>query len=983
MIGMFESMVRRCPQRTCFTFVDEAGEETAYSYRETRLLSAALARYLRDRGVRPGDYIAVDLPNSPLYVQLILAAAYGGFTLVVLNNRLTESEKASRLMDVERATGAAISVRVNEANAARYENKAMALLSGELVASGRGLVQTRVSRTTFASRASVVEAEPRSARGLGRASSSRAALRRRSEVARQDAVEGIIHFAEHAAHVFDREARAVVMFTSGTSGRAKAVTLNWENLCRSAEISNAALNRQGEGLWQAALPLYHVGGFQVIVRSFLNCCPFVLYERFDADRLVSDGARKGATHVSVVDKMLQDMIATGRGEALRRYGCILLGGGAANPGTIERARALQLRVFVSYGMTETSSQIAHAQLTPSFAGGLRLLPGYHARIVDPGEDGFGRLAVKGPGLFRGYLNARAALTVDGYFLTGDTAALIGGLLYVKERTDDMFVSGGENVYPAEIREKLLRVPGVSDAHVFGARDALWGRRPVAFVERAPEPPAAPDASGRLREAPARSGDRAFSAFVRESVAPQLSKIYLPKQVHVLDAFPRSGIGKTDRAVLERLYDERIEVARVALHRISLPFVAPFETAKGTLTQRESIIVEVTDHAGRTGLGECVAFSTDWYLPETLGQDLRVLKDVLAPLVLNEALLHPGEAAPLFAANAEAAGHPMACGALEPALWDLYGKIVGKPLWQLVGEAFASAGSPAASAARAASVADVLATSVSPSSALDASISVPAGAVVGVGSPSETAAAARRCAEAGYGRIKLKIKPGTAVACVRAAQAAAPNAMITLDANQSFTERNSDELHALDACGAAWIEEPLDPRRIPAGAPSDLFARLARLQRSMRTPLCIDESVARPRDVMRALAHPELRCYSVKIGKFGGIQPSIEFVRMAQGRGIDVWMGGMYDTGVSKRMHAAFETLPGVNAPGDIGATSRYFAVDVTDPPYTVERGLVTLNREGDSSGLGCSLDRAALSGVLVDRIVVDRSGAAPYSRFAS
>lgn len=987
MIGMFESMVRRCPQRTCFTFVDEAGEETAYSYRETRLLSAALARYLRDRGVRPGDYVAVDLPNCPVYVQLILAAAYGGFTLVVLNNRLTESEKASRLMDVERATGATIAVRLNEANVARYENKAMALLSGELVASGRGIVQTRVSRTTFASRASVAEAEPRSARGLGRASSSRAALRRRNEVARQDAIEGVIHFAEHAAHVFDREARAVVMFTSGTSGRAKAVTLNWENLCRAAEVSNAALNRQGEGLWQAALPLYHVGGFQVVVRSFLNCCPFILYQRFDAERLVSDGARKGATHVSVVDKMLQDMIATGRGEALRRYGCILLGGGATNPSTIERARALRLRVFVSYGMTETSSQIAHAQLTPSFSGGLRLLPGYHARIVDPGEDGFGRLAVKGPGLFRGYLNARAALTVDGYFLTGDTAALIEGLLYVKERTDDMFVSGGENVYPAEICEKLLHIPGVSDAYVFGARDPLWGRRPVAFIERAPEPStssqAAPDASGRLRETFAHQDDREFAAFVRESVAPQLSKIYLPKQVHVLDAFPRSGIGKTDRAVLERLYDERIEVARVTLHRISLPFVEPFETAKGTLTRRESILVEVADHAGRTGLGECVAFSTDWYLPETLDQDLRVLKDVLAPLMLNEVLLHPGEASPLFAAVAEAAGHPMACGALEPALWDLYGKIVGKPLWQLIGEAFASPGSPAASAVRAASVADVLATSVSPSSALDTSISVPAGAVVGVGSPSETAAAVRRCAEAGYARIKLKVKPGTAVACVHAARAAAPNALITLDANQSFTERNIDELRALDACGVAWIEEPLDPRRISAGAPTDLFARLARLQRSMRTPLCIDESVARPRDAMRALAHPELRCYSVKIGKFGGIQPSIDFVRMAQSRGITVWMGGMYDTGVSKRMHAAFETLPGVNAPGDIGATSRYFATDVTAPPYTVERGLVTLNREDNPSGLGCSLDRAALSSVLLDRITIDRSSAVPQPRFAS
>ncbi|MCQ5105958.1 AMP-binding protein, partial [Eggerthella lenta] len=97
------------------------------------------------------------------------------------------------------------------------------------------------------------------------------------------------------------------------------------------------------------------------------------------------------------------------------YSCILLGGGALNPQTLDRACRAGARVYASYGMTETSSQIAHAQVTASFTGGLRLLPGYEAHIVDPGDDGFGRLAVKGPGLLGGYLNARAAYTVDGFF----------------------------------------------------------------------------------------------------------------------------------------------------------------------------------------------------------------------------------------------------------------------------------------------------------------------------------------------------------------------------------------------------------------------------------------------------------------------------------------------------------------------------------------------------------------------------------------
>ena len=364
------------------------------------------------------------------------------------------------------------------------------------------------------------------------------------------------------------------------------------------------------------------------------------------------------------------------------------------------------------------------------------------------------------------------------------------------------------------------------------------------------------------------------------MAPRLSKLYLPKHVCVLDEFPRTGIGKIDRVALERRYDQRIEVARVTLHRIRLPFKTPFKTAKATLTHRESIIVEVTDHAGRTGLGECVAFPTDWYLPETLDQDARILHDVLAPIVLREAFLHPSEASAAFAAVPEAKAFPLACGALEPALWDLYGKIVGKPLWQLIGGA--------ANAATA-----------------GASASVPAGAAIGLGSAVETAAAARRCAEAGYKRVKLKVKPGTALACAQAVRAALPDMMITLDANQSFSEREAEELRGLDGLNVAWIEEPLDPRRLPPVGPTDLFR-----------------------------------------------------------------MGGMYDTGVSRRLHAAFETLSAVGAPGDIGATARYFSCDITDPPYTAERGMVTLNREGHASGLGCDLNRSALENVLVERLVI-------------
>ena len=943
MIGVFENMVRLNPQRTCFSYVDKDGNIEALSYRETRMIAAGLASLLRRRGVALGDAVAVDLPNQPACVFLLLAAAYGGFTLVTLNNRLTDAEKQARLLDLQRSRAFNVAYAVDESNVANLIRTVANDATGTAEAAGPGHAQ----RTSFYARTNIATAEARSTRALGRAGRSRgAAARRREDEARQDALESVIHFAERGAHVFDRGATAVVMFTSGTTGRSKAVPLTWENLCGSAAVSNASLNRHGEGLWQIALPLYHVGGLQMVVRSLLNANPFILYQRFDAERVLADAARRGATHISVVDKMLQDMLASSHASGVGRYECILLGGGPLNAQTLGRALAMRARVYASYGMTETASQIANSLVTPGFTGGMSLLEGYEARIVDAGPDGFGRLAVRGPGLFGGYLNARAAYTADGFFLTGDTAAIApDGKLYVKERTDDMFISGGENVYPAEIREKLLRVPGVADAYIFGAPDDTWGRRPVGFIERGNA--AAPATGGPAGIASGVAGqrartlsDRRFAQEIAQVAAPQLSRMYQPKHLFALPRFPRTGIGKVDRAALRRLYEQRIEIKRVNLYRIRLPFRKPFATAKGTLSFRESLLVEVVDHAGRTGLGECVSFPTDWYLPEVLDQDIRILREQLIPLVLNTVLLHPSEADGLFAACPGANELPMGRGALEPALWDLYGKIVGQPLWQLIG-------------GQAPEGADAVA--------------VPAGAAIPVGPVAETVAAAQRCVDAGYTRVKLKVTPGMAYFSAQAVRKAFPDLVISLDANQSFTEHDIEELRNLDELDIAWIEEPLDPRRPVASGPHDLFARLAQLQRRIKTPVCLDESIVSARDLARVLKHPELKCFALKIGKFGGIEPALQFVHMAQARGMRVWMGGMYDTGVSRRMHAAFETLSGVSDAGDIGATSRYFDTDVTNPPYTVERGQVTLTRRGHEFGLGCELDRAALSHVLIDQ----------------
>ena len=897
MIDIFESTAQARPESVFFSYVNRAGEEMSFTYRQTRLLAAQLARRLRDKGVFPGDMVAVDLPNCPLYVILALAAAYGGFGLVALNHRLTDAEKLTRLLELERC-GVRIAHRVDAESEPRlFEQVCNSLLRGDA--------------------------------RMGRVDDSLGGV-----------VEDAIHFAERAAHTFDPDHRALIMFTSGTTGKPKGAELTWTNLVEAAQASNRVLSPRSlsRGLWQAVLPFFHVGGFQVLVRSICSRWSLRIYEGFDAGQVLRDAAELHATHISVVDKMLQDMVHHGAG-ALGAYQCILLGGGPLNANTVAQALAAKARVFASYGMTETSSQVANTLITPHFTGGLRLLPGYSARIVEPDAEGFGRLALRGPGVFGGYVNARAAFTVDGFFLTGDTAALHEGCLYIRERTADMFVSGGENVYPAEIVDALVRIPGVADAYVFGVPDVRWGRRPAAVVELAPGAP------------PLSAG------IIKDALARRLSRLYIPEQICIVDDMPRTSIGKIDRVACEGLFRQHIDVKKVVLHRVRLPFSKPFKTPKETLTYRESVIVEVVDKKGRVGLGECTAFDTDWYLPETLGDDIQVMREVLAPRVIAGTYLHPREVAADLASIEGMDRFPMAMSAIEMACWDLYGKVVEQPLWALLGEEFDRLTRVAAFCEEEPPAVGQAALPVRRTRPRQ----VYSGAVVGMGTPAQTVAEVRDCVRQGYRRIKLKVAPGKGLPAVRAVRRAFPDLLITLDANQSFSLHHMAELRAYDSLDIGWIEEPLNLASAGVSRHEHGLARLASFQHTLAMPICVDESFLNAEEAERMFAYPELRCAMVKIGKFGGIQRSLEFVHRALSEGREVCMSGMYDTGVSRFAHAAFQTLPGVVIPGDLGATARYFDADLTAPAYEAPQGIITLNAAGHEYGIGCDVEPQALA----------------------
>ena len=875
------------------------------SYRQARLASAALARGLIRQGYQAGTYLAINSYNCAEFVIMALASAYAGFSLVVLNPRLSDEERNVRMMELETATHQKdIPVVTEQAlKNALVESLGMELL--ELSRLGDG--QIPINSYTM----------------------------------------GILDFAQEREEAYNSSSCGVIMFTSGTSGTPKAAKLLWEDLMGAAVAANERLLVPRKGMWQLVLPLCHVGGLEVMVRCLLNGNPFILYKRYSVQGILNDVLTFNVTHISVVDKILRDLLENDKDKIISQYKCILLGGSALNDKTIKRALRAKARVYASYGMTETSSMIACSRVTRSFDGGLELLQGYRVNIMRPDEKGIGALHVKGPGVFAGYLNARAAFTLDEWFVTGDRAMIDHeGFLHVFERVHDLIVSGGENIYPEEIREELLRIPGVKDAFVFGTADEEWGYRPVAFIEADYSTEAIerdhkdswlyPEDTG-IKPA---SCPQEFARNIHAYLDERMSSLHHPKHILVLNEFPRTVANKVNTQELRQLYDRRIDIKSVSLYRVRQNFAHPVTTAKGIVDQRESFFVEIRDWAGRTGIGECVSFTTNWYLPETLEDDYVVVRDDIAEIVMNERYLHPSEVSRSLATFPDIADFPQAKSAVECAVWDLYGKVVAKPLRALLG------GAPLER--------------------------VLGGTVVGIMDTDETLAAVDAAVAQGYERVKIKIEPNSAVDKVRAVRERYPNLTIFLDANQSFNESQLDALYKLDRLNIACLEEPLDPSYIPQSGQRSLFDRLSTLQETLTTPICLDESVVSAQEMMESLEYDNLRCYAVKISKFGGIQPSLDFINFAEEQGFQVWMGGMFDTGVSKRTYAAFETLAGVDLPGDIADYSEYFDHDCARPALECAGGELLLNPKGYETGIGCSLDKDYLDEIMIDSVTLSK-----------
>ena len=334
----------------------------------------------------------------------------------------------------------------------------------------------------------------------------------------------------------------------------------------------------------------------------------------------------------------------------------------------------------------------------------------------------------------------------------------------------------------------------------------------------------------------------------------------------------------------------MKIQRVEVRELALPLRYPFETSFGRTTRKEFLLVTVSAD-GVSGYGECVTDSDPYYLPETNGTVAHVLDQFLIPLLLQLEIAHPRDVWPGLA---RVRGHEMAKASLEMAVWELWARREGMPLRRVLG---------------------------GEKTEIESGVSV--------GLQDDEATLVRKVETeiaAGYRRIKIKIKPGHDVALVRALRTRFGHVPLMVDANSAYTLDDVAVLRELDPMGLMMIEQPLTW--------SDIVDHAA-LQRELRTPICLDESIRSPDDARHALDLGACRVINIKAGRVGGFATSLAIHDLCRARGVPVWCGGMLESGIGRLANVHLQTLPGFTLPGDTSASARYFEEDLVDPPVVV------------------------------------------------
>ncbi|MBX3060778.1 MAG: o-succinylbenzoate--CoA ligase [Anaerolineae bacterium] len=476
-----KSRVQASPDQTALLMGDRQ-----WSYAElNRLVNGCCAR-LAALGVQPGDFVGVLLSGSLLYVCLIHALARLGAVMVPLNTRLTLAEW--------------------QWQAARVGCRLVLCEPEMAAAAGQDFQLAPVDETWLDVESAAWEGQPL---GLSRVQA--------------------------------------VVFTSGTSGRPKGAMLTFSNHFYSALASAYRVGVQPDDLWLSCLPLYHVGGLAVIWRSCLYGTAVDLHPKFDLTAVNDSLNHKPISLISLVPTMLARLLDSRQTwpETLR---LALIGGAAAPPDLLARALAAGVPVATTYGLTEAASQVAtmrpeDVRRKPGSVG--RPLLFTTVRIVDADgrdlpPDEIGEIVVSGPTVMTGYAGEEAL--TDNTFHTGDMGYRdADGDLWVVQRRSDLIVTGGENVYPAEVEAALKSHTAVTAACVVGLPDAEWGQVVAAAVV-------------------VKEGTAVTAAELTQFCRERLAGYKLPRQITFVPDLPLTASGKIARQQVA----QNLVIARLAV-----------------------------------------------------------------------------------------------------------------------------------------------------------------------------------------------------------------------------------------------------------------------------------------------------------------------------------------------------------------------------------------------------------------------------------
>lgn len=362
------------------------------------------------------------------------------------------------------------------------------------------------------------------------------------------------------------------------------------------------------------------------------------------------------------------------------------------------------------------------------------------------------------------------------------------------------------------------------------------------------------------------------------------------------------------------------IESIELRHIKMELVSPFVTSMGTEYDEEHIIVRV-DAGGTTGWGESVAEGTPFYSYETVGTAWHILKDFLIPAILGKDLSDVDEAIRL---NEKVRGHMMAKAGLEAALWDAFAKTKNVSLSEMLGGVRKK---------------------------------VDVGVSIGIQSSVKgLITKVEGYLQEGYKRIKIKIAPGNDIQFVSALRHEFPGLLLQVDANSAYTLDDIELFKKIDDYNLILIEQPLGYE--------DIFDH-SKLQRELKTPVCLDESIHSLDDTRAAIELDSCRIINIKPGRVGGFTESKLIHDYCQKMNIPVWHGGMLESGIGRAGNVALASLPNFTLPGDISASKRYYKKDIVEPEFVV-------NSDGTmdvptNPGIGVEVNMKMLDEVTVKR----------------